>query len=124
MLDREHSAVCSAPCRGLPERFVRRGLWELRTLTVPYLGFAALACSLAVAWLDPSVSLRVAPVGSVAAVDAGGNAGGAAGDFWDDLSFSYYVCDPLPSGWSASGGLIYRSLVSGGILEKHVQLEA
>jgi len=41
-----------------------------------------------------------------AAVDASGNADGTADDFWvfwDDLSFSYYACDPLPSGWSSSG---------------------
>jgi len=53
-------------------------------------------------------------------VDASGNAGGTGDDFWvfwDDLPFSYFACDPLPSGWSASGGAIYRSLVSGGILE-------
>ena len=88
------------------------------------LAFHARACSLAVAWPDPSVLLRVASVGSVTAVDASGNAGGAAGDFWDNLLFSYYACDPLPSGWSASGGAICRSLISGGILEKRVQLEA
>jgi len=60
-------------------------------------------------------------------VDAGGNAGGTADDFWvfwDDLPFSYFACGPLPSGWSASGNAIYRSLISGGILEKRVQLEA
>ena len=55
---------------------------------------------------------------ALAAVDASGNAGGTADDFWvfwDDLSFSYYVCDPLPSGWSESGDVIYRGLVQGGI---------
>jgi len=53
-----------------------------------------------------------------AAVDASGNADGTADDFWvfwDDLSFSYYACDPLPSGWSSSGDVIYRGLVPGGI---------
>jgi hypothetical protein len=53
-----------------------------------------------------------------AAVDASGNADGTADDFWvfwDDLSFSYYACDPLPSGWSASGDTVYRGLVPGGI---------
>lgn len=42
-------------------------------------------------------------------MDASGNADGTADDFWvfwDDLSFSYYACDPLPPGWSASGGAI------------------
>jgi hypothetical protein len=53
-----------------------------------------------------------------AAVDASGSADGTLDDFWvfwDDLSFSYYACDPLPSGWSASGDTVYRGLVPGGI---------
>jgi hypothetical protein len=53
-----------------------------------------------------------------AAVDASGSADGTADDFWvfwDDLSFSYYACDPLPSGWSSSGDVVYRGLVPGGI---------
>ncbi|MCC5998598.1 MAG: hypothetical protein LM573_05930, partial [Thermofilum sp.] len=55
---------------------------------------------------------------ALAAVDASGNADGTTDDFWvfwDDLSLSYYVCDPLPSGWSSSGDVVYRSLVDGGV---------
>jgi len=55
---------------------------------------------------------------ALVAVDASGNAPGTADDFWvfwDDLSLNYYACDPLPSGWSVSGNVTYRSTVTGGI---------
>jgi len=55
---------------------------------------------------------------ALVAVDASGNADGTEDDFWvfwDDLSLSYYVCGPLPSGWSSSGDVAYRSLVDGGV---------
>jgi hypothetical protein len=55
---------------------------------------------------------------ALVAVDASGNAPGTADDFWvfwDDLSLNYYACDPLPSGWSVSGDVTYRSTVAGGI---------
>jgi hypothetical protein len=55
---------------------------------------------------------------ALVAVDASGNRPGTADDFWvfwDDLSLNYYACDPLPSGWSVSGNVTYRSTVAGGI---------
>jgi hypothetical protein len=55
---------------------------------------------------------------ALVSVDASGNAPGTADDFWvfwDDLSLNYYACDPLPSGWSVSGDVTYRSVVGGGV---------
>ncbi|MEZ0346874.1 MAG: hypothetical protein ABWK01_10000, partial [Infirmifilum sp.] len=68
--------------------------------------------------LPPNESGTVRRI-ALAITDGSYYASGVTGDvfiWWDDLSFTYIDCTPLPPEWSVSGDTYYRQLVPGAVV--------